>query len=76
MKKAEKPRPKIAIRFWLASKKLTRQGLNKVGLTLNWPMKKRKRQKKVRELIAKIGWILFEALVVFFMNYFLLKMVS
>lgn len=38
--------------------------------------RKRKRNKKLKALIGKIGWIFFEALLVFFMNYFLLKIVS
>ncbi|MCA4899181.1 MAG: hypothetical protein ACK514_04715 [Bacteroidota bacterium] len=38
--------------------------------------KKRKQNKKLKALIGKIGWIFFEALVVFFMNYFLFKMLS
>lgn len=40
------------------------------------PMGRRKRQKKLERVSAKIGWILFEALAVFLMNYILLKMVS
>jgi len=45
----------------------------KVGHTVK---KKRKRNRKIKALVGKIGWIFFEALVVFFMNYFLFKTLS
>lgn len=35
--------------------------------------KKKKRQKNRNQVIAKIAWIFFEALAVFFVNYFLFK---
>ncbi|HCM76964.1 MAG TPA: hypothetical protein DIS90_11315 [Cytophagales bacterium] len=95
MKTPQKARPKSSKHFLIASKKLAKQGLKKIALTLNWlPLtggdttseiyriglqtvkKRRKRNKRLKALIGKIGWILFEALAVFFVNYFLLKMVS
>lgn len=38
--------------------------------------KKSKRNKKLKALVGKIGWIFFEALVVFWINYLLLKSLS